>query len=166
MNALVVYYSRTGVTRKAAEAIGEALRNVGADNVQIEEITEPKSRKGALGWLMAGRDATLKRPAAIQPIKADVGSFDVIVIGTPVWAFTCATPVRTFCQEHGREAKQVAFFCTMGGTGDKRALREMEALCAKPPLATLALIDRQVKQDDPEEFLDKVKAFAETIAGV
>jgi len=164
MNTLVIYYSRTGVTRKVAQAIGEALRNVGADSVEIEEITEPKSRKGALGWLMAGKDATLKRPATIHPIKADLASFDVVVIGTPVWAFSCATPVRTFCDQHGREAKQVAFFCTMGGSGDKGAFREMQALCAKRPLATLALIDRQVKQDDSEDFLHKVKAFAETIA--
>jgi len=145
MNALVTYYSRTGTTRKTAQAIADALRDAGCDNVQSEEIVETRSRKGVFGFLGAGRDATLKRTAVIEPLQADVGSFDIVAIGTPVWAFTCATPVRAFCDQHGREAKQVAFFCTMG--------------------ATLALIERHVKRDDQEKFLDEVKAFAETIGG-
>lgn len=165
MKVLVIYYSRTGVTRKAAEAIGETLRNLGVNNVEIEEIVETRSRKGVLGFLGAGRDATLKRAAVIEPIEADVGSFDVVVIGTPVWAFTCATPVRTFCDRHGKEAKQVAFYCTMGGSGDKGAFREMESLCGKAPLATLALIDKKVRKDHEQEFVGKVRQFAEAIAG-
>ena len=164
MNVLVIYYSRTGATRKAAETIGEALRAAGSDQVEIEEIIETKSRKGALGWLGAGRDATLKRAAAIEPIEADVGSFDVVAIGTPVWAFTCATPVRTFCEQHGTAAKQVAFFCTMGGSGDKGAFQDMESLCGQAPAATLALIDRHVKAGREEQFLAKVRELAQAIA--
>jgi len=164
MNTLVIHYSRTGTTSKAAEAIADALRDAGCDNVESEEIVETRSRKGVLGYLGAGRDATLKRTAVIEPIQADVGSFDIVAIGTPVWAFTCATPVRAFCDQHGKEARQVAFFCTMGGSGDKGAFRDMESLCGKAPVATLALTERHVKQNDQEKFLDKVKGFAEGIA--
>jgi len=163
MNVLVVYYSRTGMTRKAGEAIADALREAGCQSVEIEEIVEPKSRKGAVGFLGAGRDATLKRPAVIEPIKADVSSFDLVVIGTPVWAFTCATPVRTFCEKHGTEAHQVAFYCTMGGSGDRQTFQAVESLCGRPPVATLALIDRHVKANRDEDFLAKVREFAKAI---
>ena len=163
MNALVVFYSRTGTTRKAAQAIAEALRSAGAESVESEEITEPRGRKGLLGFLGAGRDAALKRRTAINPIQADLGSFDLVVIGTPIWAFTCAAPVQTFCRQHGADARAVALFCTMGGSGDKKAFQTMEKLCERAPVATLALIDRHVKQDDQQNFLDRVTQFAQAI---
>ncbi len=163
MNVLVVYYSRTGVTRKAAGAIADALREAGCESVEIEEIVEPRSRRGPLAWLLAGRDSTLKRATVIEPIKADAGSFDVVLIGTPIWAFTVAAPVRTFCEQHGAEASQVAFLCTSSGAGDKRAFREMASLCGQPPLATLSLIDRHVKGNRDEDFLAKVSEFAKAI---
>ena len=163
MKVLVVYYSRTGTTKKAAETIAAALHNAGVTDVDIERIGAPGERKGMLGWLRAGRDATLKRATAIDPVKADLPSYDRVVIGTPIWAFTCATPVRTFCEQHGRDARQVAFFCTMGGGGDQGAFREMEVLCGRAPVATLALRERHVKQDDQGKFLDRAKEFGETI---
>jgi len=96
MKVLVVYYSRTGVTRKTSETLAEALRGAGHD-ATVEEIREPKSRKGILGYLGAGFAAMRRKRAQIEPVAADVASFDLVAVGTPVWAFTAATPVRAFC---------------------------------------------------------------------
>jgi flavodoxin len=43
MKTLVVYYSRTGTTRKVAEAIAGILR------CDIEEVVDTKKRSGILG---------------------------------------------------------------------------------------------------------------------
>jgi len=59
----------------------------------------------------------------------------------------------------------VAFFATMGGSGDKGAFEAMGELTGKAPVATMTLIDRHVKKDDAEGFAAKIKAFAEAIAG-
>lgn len=163
MRVLMVYYSRTGVTRKATGKIAEFLRAAGVE-VTVEEIVETKDRSGVLGWLRSGGDAMRKRTVPIQPVKADVAQFDLVAVGTPVWAWTAAAPVRTFCQTHGKNAKQVAFYCTMGGTGDKGTFKTLTDLCAREPIATTALIDRHVKKDHDEKFLAKAKAFAEEIA--
>ena len=50
MRSLVVYYSRTGVTKKVAEAISQML---GAD---IEEIIDRRDRRGPKGFFTGGRE--------------------------------------------------------------------------------------------------------------
>jgi menaquinone-dependent protoporphyrinogen IX oxidase len=165
MKILVAYYSRTGVTRKAAQKIAETMRKVPGTQVEIEEIVDRKSRGGVVGWLGAGKDASLKRPSEIEPVKADVADFDAVVVGTPVWAGTVSSPVRTFCSEHGKSARNVAFFCTMGGAGESGAFAAMKDLCGREPLVTLALLERSVKRDDEEKFVLKVNSFVGQITG-
>jgi flavodoxin len=55
MKILIVYYSRTGRTKKIAEKIQYRL------NADIDEISDTKNRAGILGWLSAGRDAGSRR---------------------------------------------------------------------------------------------------------
>jgi len=59
-NILVVFYSRSGNTKKVATDIASAL---GAD---LEEIVEKKNRQGNLGWLSGGRDAMKKAQTEIE----------------------------------------------------------------------------------------------------
>ena len=165
MKILIAYYSRTGTTRKAAEAIRDALTAAGDVAVTVEEIVDTKERSGAGGWLGAGKDSLRKRTATIEPVTADVAAFDLVAIGTPVWAGNVTPAARTFCVEQSPRARQVAFFCTTGGSGSKRTLATMEDLCKRHPVATLGLVQKAVMKGDEAKFLAKVRAFAETIAG-
>jgi flavodoxin len=153
MKQLVVYYSRTGTTRKIAEAIVEVLK------CDIEEIRDLKDRSGVLGWLSSGMDATLKRLTKIEKLGRLPELFDVTVIGTPVWNSTVTTPVRTYILEYRDRLKQVAFFCTQYGS-KSNALKEMEALCNKKPVATLMLRKKQVETG---EYIDVVRQFCTQI---
>jgi len=83
---LVVFYSRTGTTKKVAEAIATKL---GCD---IEEIIDTKSRRGLLGFLRSGLEATLKRLTTIEEIKNDPASYDVVIIGTLFGTVRCPVP--------------------------------------------------------------------------
>ncbi len=164
MRALVVFYSRTGVTKKACNAIANALRTADpTTEVTVEEIVDTVDRSGIVGWLGGGRAATLKRPTEIEPIEADVASFDLVVIGTPVWAWTCAPAPRTFCEQFAAQLSTVAFVATMGGSGDRGAFEAMGKLCGTAPVATLALRERFVKADSPEHFIGPVGSFAQVL---
>ncbi|MCE5326195.1 MAG: hypothetical protein LLG01_07240 [Planctomycetaceae bacterium] len=154
MKTLIVYYSRTGLTRKAAQDIQQAL------SADIEEIADSVNHSGASGWILAGRDAATKRLTPIGPFQHKTDEYDLVVIATPVWAFTMASPVRTWLTEHGRECKKVAFLATMGGSGDKRSFEHMSALCGQPPIATLSLIDKDIRKDLHAE---KITAFVKTL---
>jgi len=155
MKALVVCYSRTGNTRKLAEAVAAAL------GAELEAITEPAGRAGFWGYLAAGRDAILKRSTPIGPLAADPAAFELVIVGTPVWAFTMASPVRSFLAGAAGKLKAVAFFCTQGGSGHQRTFREMERLAGRPPRATLVLTERELKGD----FGPKVGEFAKALGG-
>jgi flavodoxin len=156
MKVLVTYYSRTGVTRLAAQ---ELARRLGAD---VEEIIDTKPRGGVIGWLVAGKDASLKRLTRIKPVSKDPAAYELVVIGTPVWAFTMAPAVRTYITDHRRSLKKVAFFCTMGGSGDARTLRHLAELAGTTPLATLALIDKDVRSG---RHAAKLEAFVNQLRG-
>ena len=163
MKALIVFYSRTGVTRKAAETLAACLAANGVETV-TEEILDQKERGGVLGGLVAGKDAWTKKAGTIKPLQANVGSFDVVVIGTPVWVWTATPAARAFCEQHAKSCAKVAFFCTMGGSGAKGTFKALEELCGKPPVGTMVLVDREVKRDDGDRFVAAVETFARAIA--
>ncbi|RPI63722.1 MAG: hypothetical protein EHM48_01990 [Planctomycetaceae bacterium] len=139
MKTLIVFYSRSGCTRNVAESLAAKL---GADT---EEIIDTKNRAGALGYIAAGKDAALKKPADIQPTTKNPADYDMVIIGTPVWAFTVACAVRTWMTQHAADIKQTAFFCTMGGSGDDRTFNEMEKLAGQRPQAVMSLLDKDIK---------------------
>ena len=150
---LVVYYSRTGTTRKVAESIKSLLDS------DIDEIADKKKRAGALGYLMAGRDATLKSLTEIE-FNTNTKEYDLVIIGTPIWAFTMSTPIRTYITQNKDNLKNIAFFCTQGGSGSDRAFKEMEELCEKQPVAILELKTKEVVKDEAKE---KIKDFVDKI---
>ena len=62
--------------------------------------------------------------------------------------------------ENKDKLKNVAFFCTMGGSGDKKAFLEMEKIIGKNPKAVLALKTVEVVKNN---FLEKVEKFSELL---
>ena len=142
MKALVLYYSRTGNTRVVAQQIADEL------HAELEEIVDRTKRSGILGYLRSGRDVMRHRRAKLNPVASKLSDFDLIVLGTPVWRLSLSTPIRTFLEEHADELPRVAFFCTMGNFGSRRVFRQMERMCTKGPLATLAVTESDLKNDD------------------
>jgi flavodoxin len=154
--ALVVYYSRTGTTAKVGRAVADAL---GAD---VEEIVDTADRRGLLGWLRSGRDAFRKRKAAIGPVARDPAAYDVVVVGTPVWAGSMTPAVRTYLTRYGDRFPEVAFFLTTGGTSIEKVLRAMAELIGKAPRATLGLRQKTVRRG---EWRAELAAFADALKG-
>ncbi len=154
MNVLTVFYSRSGTTRKVAESISRAL------SCDIEEILETKNRTGILAYIAAGRQAHKKELTVIEPIKKDPGAYDVVALGTPVWAGNMSTPVRTYISQNRERFKRVAFFCTCGGTDADKTLEAMKDLCQKETVASVAIRAKETKN---EEYLRKIDEFVNTM---
>ncbi|MFH1211515.1 MAG: hypothetical protein V1659_01145 [Candidatus Woesearchaeota archaeon] len=160
MKALIVFYSRTGYTRKIAMQVSKALSK--DFETDVDEIIDEKNRKGALGYLRAGRDASLKVLTKIKTHK-NPADYDLVIIGTPVWAFTMATAVRTFLVENKRKLEKVAFFSTYG-SGAANTFRDMTVICEKKPVALLGASTVEVAKKSYEkkvnEFVWKIKGKA------
>jgi flavodoxin len=154
MKALVVYYSLTGHTRTVAEAIAELL------SCDREEIVDTQKRSGPIGFLRSGMQAKRKSLIHIKDLKKDVSEYDVVIIGTPVWAGTVSSPVRTFVHNYKDELNKVAFFSTHGGDESQEEFSEMEHVCGSPPVCTLSLASREVEGED---YIKKVKDFVSNL---
>jgi len=154
MKPLVVFYSRTGVTRRAANSIAQILK------CEVEEIVDANNRMGFFGYLRAGRDAIRKHHTIINNPKKNPADYDCVVIGTPVWGSRMAPAIRTFISRHKRKLKRVAFFCTYGGSGGQRTFIDLEEACEKKPLALLGLSAGEIKKN---EHHNKVHEFTKKL---
>lgn len=155
MKILVVFYSRTGHTRQVATDLAAKL---GAD---LEELREEQDRSGVLGYLKGGRDACLGHDSALLPVSRDPADYDLVVAGTPVWAFTACPAISTWLKRHSQAIRRLACFCTQGGSGNQRTFDSMRKLSGHEPVATLTLIDRDVRKGLVDDSLSR---FAGEIA--
>ncbi|MFC7537211.1 flavodoxin family protein [Sphingomonas sp. GCM10030256] len=149
-STLVVFYSRTGHTRMAAHAIAEAL------DADLEEIREPRRRRG---WWRSLVDVWRERtPPILRPTRHP-GDYQLVVVGSPVWAAHMSSPIRSYLRQSG-PLPVAALFVTEGGNGGGKAMEGMAELCGRKPLATLELTRAQLKLG---EYRDRIAAFAERL---
>ncbi len=148
MKILVAYYSRTGTTQKVAEAIASKK------GAEIEEIKDTVKRSGAKGYLISGRNAMRRKLTQLEPVKFNPADYDLVIVGTPIWAWNISVPVRTYLAEQKDKFKQVAFFCTMGGSGDAKVFQEMEKIIGQKPIAVFSTLTKEVAEDNYSEKLD------------
>ena len=139
---LVVYYSRTGRTRQLAEAIAHGL------DADIDELRERRDRSGAWGYLRSLADSAAGRGGELVGAYRDPRDYDLVVIGSPVWAGWPASPLRSYLRARKGTFRDVALFVTLGGTSSYRPLRRMSVLAGMPPVETLAVREHQVINGD------------------
>ncbi len=152
MRTLIVYYTRNGSTRKVAEELKAQLGG------GIEEITESRGRGGILGWIRSGREASSGSTVSINPPKAEPSRYDLVVVGTPTWAWNVSSPVRSYLKLMKGKLPRVAFFCcyqsSSGSTFDTMAK------FTSAPIATIEVKETEVKSGEYKEML---KTFADSI---
>lgn len=151
--ALVVFYSRSGNTRKAAGLISSALQ------CTKEEIIDTDGREGVFGFIRSIYHTAIKQKAEIKPLSNDPSDYGMVVIGTPVWGGAPSAAVRTYLSQNAGRFKNVAFFCTAGGPNDA-VFREMSSICGKDPAAVLLLTADELNK---EPGLEKIRRFADAV---
>ena len=92
-NVLCMYYSRTGNTKRTMEEIAKAL------NAELVEIQDGVDRGGARGWLRCGLDAVRRSSPKVRfTTKWPLSDYRLVIVGTPVWAGRCATPLMSLSE--------------------------------------------------------------------
>lgn len=107
MKTLVIYYSMDGSTRFIAEAIA---KDTEADLVELK-VKGGKRKKGFLKYVIGGFGAILNRKPTLEPLSRDVHDYDMLFIGTPVWAGRYAPAIGSFLSQEGFSGKRIALFC-------------------------------------------------------
>lgn len=149
MKTLIVYYSRTGLTKKVAISISKKI------DAELDGIIDKKDRSGAIGYMTAGKDAMKNNPTDIIYEK-DPKYYDVIIIGGPVWAWTVTPAIRTYLDKNAKilKDKRIAFFATQGSSGAEGKFKEMERLLGTKPLSTFVVNGKDFRHNDYEKGID------------
>ncbi|HEY9011613.1 MAG TPA: hypothetical protein VIN06_11390 [Devosia sp.] len=157
MRTLVLYYSNTGNTQKVAKQLAARL---GAD---LAEVTCGAYLRWygplAMAWDIFTRHAP--KVDVLVPVGA---SYDVVVVGGPVWAAHAAPPILALANHPLMKSAFPAFFVTCSGDSPKSppepAVQEMRQMAKRPCLSSWIFRARDL---DPGPLAAATERFAHTI---
>lgn len=114
---LVAYFSASGVTKNAAEKLAKAA------NADLFEIKPVRPYTDAdLNWMDKKSRSTIEmndlssRPEIAEKCE-NMGSYDVVFVGFPIWWYVEPRIIDTFLESYDFSGKRVIPFATSGGSG-------------------------------------------------
>lgn len=150
MKTAVIYYSMSLNTFYVASIIAKELK---ADLICLEpEEAYPDS--GVKKYFWGGRSALMKDKPALKPYSFEADKYDVIILGTPVWASCYTPPLRTFIEKYGQQLKKkrLGAFACYSGIGASKALDKLKNdLAIKDFGATLTIVDPKDKKSTEKD---------------
>ncbi len=153
---LLVYYTRTGSTRRLAQDLAAHLQ------CDTEEIIDRKNRSGAAGYFVTLADRILRRPSHIQDSTKDPGKYDLVVIGGPVWMSSAAAPLRAYILRHRAHINEFAYFCSFGGWSPEKSLDEVETLLNKKAVSSLMVMRSEIAEPVGGSFPEETQRIRES----
>jgi len=125
MSNLIIYYSRSGKTKLVSKIIQE---EIGGTLVEIKDKT---NRSGVFGCVKGALDAMLGSNTDIEPDYVDLTEYDIIYVGTPVWASKPAPAIMKLLEKCDFNDKNIITFATMGGSGGDTTVKAMNNIIKK-----------------------------------
>jgi len=154
--ALVLYYSFEGNTKKVAEVLAESLH---ADIEEIKPVKELKS-KGFSKFIWGGSQVVMGKKPEIVELQSDLSIYDIVFVGSPIWAGTFAPPVKTLLEDKISN-KKIAYFYTHDGGYKKATEKGKETITLKNQF--LGAIDLQTISKNWEVSKDKIILWGKEI---
>lgn len=148
MKSLITYFSHSGHSEQVAKQFENILKEKG--EVEIQRLLPKNEIKNFFLQCLAAR----KKEKAELPdnIKTDVTDYDLVVIGSPVWAFAPTPAINAYLDKISDfKGKNIVLFLTSGGTGwVEKVFQYMESqIQSKNPgkILRLNILDKQLKND-------------------
>jgi hypothetical protein len=129
--ALVVYFSYGGSTAKLAGILAGKVSGALAEIVPAVPYPEEEGRVSETARA-EGRSGTFPEIAEPSP---DPSAYGTILVGSPVWWFGLAGPVRTWLSRRDFTGKKVRLFVTHGGGGPSGCLSDLAGLVRRADVA-------------------------------
>lgn len=149
---VVVYYSFEGNTRKAAGQLAEKL---GADIVELRTVKEIP-RKGIGKFFAGGGQALFKKCPPIQDIESDMGKYEEIILGTPIWAGKYAPAINSFLKAYPVKEKVTAVFTSSGGGNNKSCMKDFSKRLSALKYSAALADSRNAASKDNEAHIQRL----------
>ena len=145
---LIVYFSRTGKTKKVAEYLQSQL------NADCEEIIDKNNYKGIIGSIKGVLKAKSYTEIGLNRYNPEY--YDEIIIMSPVWADRFVPGIRTYIKENREKIKLVSLItCAMRSNcnGAKKELQSFDIEINKA--LYINKINKEFLADLKEKFLSE-----------
>ncbi|MDO5825274.1 MAG: flavodoxin [Methanosphaera sp.] len=152
MKTLIVYYSRTDITKKVAEDIREKLE------CDIERIMPKVNYNTKIGYARGIKDAIAEKTVELEELTYDPADYDEVILGVPVWASKAANPLISYIDKNNGKFKDIKIFVTAGSSGFESTIKQIEEHVGLKASKTMTLKTIDVKNDAYES---KVNEFIE-----
>ena len=152
-DTLVVYYSRSGKTKKVAEDLAGRL---GAD---LEAIADRKPRaEGFFGYMNCGRQASFRIASAIKDPSRDPAAYGKVVVLTPVWSWNVSPPVRAWLRLMKGKIRAAVFVAVSGNTDPEKIVAEMVKESGIQPKAVASFVAADFAPENQAAYEGKLAA--------
>lgn len=157
MKTLIVYYSLTGNVKCIAETMA---KEIGAGLLELKPEKEIK-KDGFMKYFWGGRQVMMKITPKLLPLDKNLDDYDFIIIGTPVWAWNYAPPIRSFLNQVRLQNKKVGLFCCHGGQIGKTLENMRIALKGNEIIGTIGFFEPL--KNKAEEYANVAKLWINKI---
>ena len=124
---LVAYFSATGTTSSVAEKAADILQ---ADLYEI--VPDVPYTEADLAYYTGGRCDLEQEDPDVRPAVAgaevDMGQYDTVLIGYPIWHGQAPRIISTFLEEYDFTGKTLAAFCTSHSSGIGSSDTDLQSL--------------------------------------
>ena len=125
---LVAYFSATNTTKTVAEKIN---RVINGDLFEIKPVK--KYTNEDLNWTDKTSKTSIEmgdinsRPE-IENKVSNISEYDKVLIGFPIWWYTCPRIINTFIEENDLTDKKIYLFATSGGSGIEQSINDLKKM--------------------------------------
>ena len=151
MKTLITYYSYSGNTDKIARMFGKILQAKGEVHLQrLKPVSEIKDFMGQCAAARRGGKALLE-----EGIKFDATSYDLVLVGSPVWAFAPTPAVNTFLANlTGLKGKRAVVLLTSGsGLGVKACFKNIRKTLQAKGVSKIDEINIPDRKNQDNDFV-------------
>ena len=154
---LVAYFSASGVTKKLAQTLADAI---GADLFEIAPKV-PYTRAD-LNWMDKQSRSTIEmqNPASRPEIAgscANIADYDTVFVGFPIWWYVAPTIVNTFLESCDLTGKTVVPFATSGGSAMGSTNKALAPSCRGARLLEGKVFRSSTNADTLREWVKTLK---------
>lgn len=142
-STLVVCYSYTGVSRKAAELL------CSLHGWPLAEVSDEQPR----GTWRCVLDSLLRRAPAIRYDGPPPANFRTVILVAPVWVGRLAGPMRSFVERYAPQLPRVAVIATMNSSGAENVFREVAQRLGHALVARAAFRQRELETGEASTLL-------------
>ena len=154
---LVAFFSASGVTGNVAKKLAEAAE---ADLYEIKPAVPYTAAD--LNWMDKNARSTVEmndpssRPA-VANADANVGDYDVVFLGFPIWWYVAPTIINTFLEQYDFTGKTIVPFATSGSSGMGKTNEKLAPSCPGAKLLPGKMLNGNPSKQDLAAWVENLK---------